>query len=42
MGTDVGMAVDKADTVFRDWLMAVYGEVKDKVSAEEIRILKGN
>ena len=42
MGTDVGMAVDKADPVFRDWLLAVYGEVKDKVSAEEIRILKGN
>jgi polar amino acid transport system substrate-binding protein len=42
MATDVGMAVDKADPVFRDWLMAVYGEVKDKVSAEEIRILKAN
>jgi polar amino acid transport system substrate-binding protein len=42
MATDVGMAVDKADPVFRDWLTAVYGEVKDKVTAEEIRILKGN
>jgi polar amino acid transport system substrate-binding protein len=42
MATDVGMAVDKADPVFRDWLIAVYGEVKDKVSAEEIRILKAN
>ena len=42
MATEVGMAVDKADPVFRDWLIAVYGEVKDKVSAEEIRILKGN
>jgi polar amino acid transport system substrate-binding protein len=41
MGTDVGMAVDKADTVFRDWLQAVYDEVKDKVTAEEVRIMKG-
>jgi polar amino acid transport system substrate-binding protein len=41
MATDVGMAVDKKDTVFRDWLLAVYGEVKDKVSAEELRVLKG-
>ncbi len=42
MATDVGMAVDKADPVFRDWLRAVYSEVKDKVTAEEMRILKGN
>jgi polar amino acid transport system substrate-binding protein len=42
MSTDVGMAVDKADPVFRDWLIAVYGEVKDSVSAEELRILKSN
>lgn len=42
MGTDVGMAVDKKDTVFRDWLQAVYDEVKDKVTAEEVRVLKGN
>jgi polar amino acid transport system substrate-binding protein len=41
MATDVGLAVDKKDTVFRDWLQAVYNEIKDKVSAEEIRILKG-
>ncbi len=41
MATEVGMAVDKADTVFRDWLMAVYDEVKDKVTDEEIKILKG-
>ena len=42
MATAVGMAVDKADPVFRDWLTAVYGEVKDKVTAEELRILKAN
>ena len=42
MATEVGMAVDKADPVFRDWLAAVYGEVKNKVTAEELRILKGN
>lgn len=42
MGTDVGMAVDKADPVFRDWLQAVYAEVKDKVTAEEVKVLKGN
>ena len=34
MSTDVGLAVDKADTVFRDWLQAVYDEMKDKVTAE--------
>lgn len=42
MATEVGMAIDKADPVFRDWLTAVYGEVKNKVTAEELRILKGN
>lgn len=41
MATEVGMAVDRADTIFRDWLMAVYDEVKDKITDEEIRILKG-
>ncbi|MBX6324375.1 MAG: transporter substrate-binding domain-containing protein [Rhodospirillaceae bacterium] len=41
MKTDVGLAVDKGDPVFRDWLQAVYEEVKDKVTAEELRILKG-
>jgi len=41
MGTDVGMAVDKQDTVFRDWLQAVYDDVKGKVTAEEVRIMKG-
>ena len=40
MATDVGMAVDKKDTAFRDWLQAVFAEVKDKVSAEEVRLLK--
>ena len=42
MATEVGMAVVKTDPVFRDWLTAVYGEMKDKVSAEELRILKNN
>lgn len=40
MPSDVGMAVDKKDTVFRDWLQAVYEETKDKAMAEELRILK--
>ena len=40
MKTDVGLAVDKKDTVFRDWLLAVYEADKDKVTAEELRILK--
>jgi polar amino acid transport system substrate-binding protein len=40
MATPVGLAVDKKDTKFRDWLQAVYDEVKDKVRAEEHRILK--
>jgi polar amino acid transport system substrate-binding protein len=42
MGTDIGMAVDKADTTFRDWLRAVYDDDKAKVTAEEVRVLKGN
>ena len=42
MATEVGLAVDKKDTAFRDWLQAVYDEVKDKVTAEEMRILKGS
>ena len=41
MPTAVGLAVDKKDPVFRDWLQAVYEEVKDKVTAEELKILKG-
>jgi polar amino acid transport system substrate-binding protein len=41
MKTDVGLAVDKKDTVFRDWLQAVYDADKDKVTAEELKILKG-
>lgn len=40
MATEVGLAVDKKDTTFRDWLQAVYDEVKAKVTAEELRILK--
>ena len=40
MATAVGLAVDKKDGKFRDWLQAVYDEVKDKVRAEEHRILK--
>jgi polar amino acid transport system substrate-binding protein len=41
MSTGVGLAVDKKDTVFHDWLQAVYEEIKDKVEAEELRLLKG-
>jgi polar amino acid transport system substrate-binding protein len=41
MATDVGLAVDKKDTVFRDWLQAVYEETKDKVTAAELELLKG-
>jgi polar amino acid transport system substrate-binding protein len=41
MSTGVGLAVDKKDTVFRDWLQAVYDETKDQVTAEELKILKG-
>ncbi|MGE0211569.1 MAG: substrate-binding periplasmic protein [Parvibaculaceae bacterium] len=40
MSTGVGLAVDKKDTVFHDWLQAVYDEIKDKVTEEEIRLLK--
>ena len=41
MATDVGLAVDKQDTVFRDWLQAVYDEMKDQVTAAELELLKG-
>lgn len=41
MSTGVGLAVDKADTVFHVWLQAVYEEVQDKVQEEEVRLLKG-
>lgn len=38
--TDVGMAIDKNQPEFLKWLTAVYAEVKDKVAAEELRVLK--
>ena len=41
MPTDVGLAVDKKDPVFRDWLQAVYDEVKDQVTAEELQDPEG-
>jgi hypothetical protein len=41
MATGVGLAMDKKDTGFRDWLQAVYDEVKDKVTAAESDLLKG-
>lgn len=41
MATDVGLSVDKADTVVHAWLQAVDDEIKDKVTAEALRILKG-
>jgi polar amino acid transport system substrate-binding protein len=40
MATEVGLAVDKKDPVFRDWLQAVHDEVEAKITAEELRILK--
>lgn len=41
MKTGVGLASDKADSKFHDWLQGVYDEIKDQVTAEEIKILKG-
>jgi len=38
--TDVGMAIDKNQPEFLAWLQAVYDETKDKVAAEELRVLK--
>ena len=38
--TEVGMAIDKNQPEFLAWLTAVYAQVKDKVSAEELRVLK--
>lgn len=40
MATDVGLAVDKKDPAFHAWLQAVYDEMKDQVTAEEIKLLK--
>lgn len=40
MATDVGLAVDKTDPAFLAWLQAVYDEMKDQVTAEEIKLLK--
>ncbi len=42
MATGVGLAVDKGDPVFRDWLQAVYQSIKDQVTAEELRLLKSS
>lgn len=36
----VGLAVSKDDPVFRDWLRGVYERIKDKVSEEEMRLMK--
>jgi polar amino acid transport system substrate-binding protein len=40
MATDVGLAVDKSDPTFHAWLQAVYDEMKDQVTAEELKLLK--
>jgi polar amino acid transport system substrate-binding protein len=36
----VGLALDKGDPVFLEWLTAVADEIKDKTEAEELRIMK--
>ena len=38
--TEVGMAVDKNQPEFLGWMKAVYDDVKAKISAEELRVLK--
>jgi polar amino acid transport system substrate-binding protein len=40
METSTAMAIDKGDPVFLAWLTAVKDEVKPKLQAEELRILK--
>jgi polar amino acid transport system substrate-binding protein len=40
MPTDVGMAVDKNQPEFLNWLTAVHNQVKDQASAEELKVLK--
>jgi polar amino acid transport system substrate-binding protein len=37
---EVGLAVSKDDPVFRDWARAVAEELKDKLQAEEMRLMK--
>jgi len=41
MPTGVGLATDKADVAFHAWLQAVYEEIKDRVEAAELAVLKG-
>jgi polar amino acid transport system substrate-binding protein len=36
----VGLAIDKGDPVFLEWLTAVAADIKDKTEAEELRIMK--
>jgi polar amino acid transport system substrate-binding protein len=36
----VGLAINKGDPVFLEWLTAVAAEIKDKTEAEELRIMK--
>ena len=38
--TEVGMAIDKNQPEFLAWLQAVYDAAKDKISAEELRVMK--
>jgi polar amino acid transport system substrate-binding protein len=40
METATAMAIDKGDPVFLAWLTAVKDEIKPKLAAEELRILK--
>jgi polar amino acid transport system substrate-binding protein len=40
MEARTAMAIDKGDPVFLGWLIAVKDEMKPKLEAEELRILK--
>jgi polar amino acid transport system substrate-binding protein len=40
MAAPVGMAIDKGDPVFLEWLRAVAAEMKAETDAEELRIMK--
>ena len=42
MSTAIGIAVDKGDAIFRDWLQAVYEDAEDKVTQAELDLLKAD
>jgi polar amino acid transport system substrate-binding protein len=38
----VGLAINKGDPIFLEWLLGVAAEMKEETDAEELKLLKGN